>query len=692
MRTPPQLDVAEEVAQLTARLEQLNHHYYVLDAPLVVDEEYDRQFRRLQELEGQYPHLQSTHSPTRSVGSRLSSGFKRVRHQLPMLSLANAFERSEIEGFHTRLSKAPWLQHELLEYCIEPKYDGLAASVTYVDGELQTGLTRGDGEYGEDITANLRMIPALPLRLLPADTVNMPQVLEVRMEIFMPKAGFEQLNERMRQEQKKLFVNPRNAAASSIRQLDPAITKERPLDYFCYSTGVTEGWNNQPDDHLGSMQQLQHWGLKTNPHVFKCKTVQEISKAYQDLLGLRDTLPYEIDGMVCRVASLTQQGRFGSRDREPRWAIAWKFPPQERAGILKAVEFQVGRMGTITPVGKLEPVQVGGVLVQSVSLHNFDEIVRLGLRIGDGVIVRRAGDVIPQIVGVIPEQRGDQAVSVPTHCPCPLATPLVRKAQEVAVRCQGGSRCVFRRHQSLVHFVSRHGLDIRGLSAKLLQQLLDEDLIENAADLYVLRKNRDRLEQLSGWGEKSIDNIFASIERSRKARLDKLIFALGIADVGESTARLLASTFGTLDQLQQASYERLEAIAGIGSESANSIISWFKDDQNAQMVERLRQQLEITELGHEGALAGLSFLFTGTLEQFGRQEAKEKLQQLGAEIRSSLSNQVDVLICGRNAGSKLAKAQERGTYLVDEVKLQALLDDPETFRAQYQQEQDHAAD
>ena len=678
---------AKRARKLREQLHLHNYRYYSLDDPSCTDEEYDRLFAELKDLEDEHPELIAPDSPTRRVGAPLTGGFERVPHLLPMLSLDNATEFAEVEAFEERVRRRLSLPDGALDYSVEPKLDGLAVSLIYRHGQLHLGLTRGDGESGEDVTANLRAMAAIPLVLRADGTEAPPPLLEARLEVYMPRSGFEALNERMRREDKKLFVNPRNAAASSVRQLDPAITRERPLSYFCHSLGACEGWDNPPDSHGQVLQQLASWGLRINPRNSQCASVDEVRERYRQLQDERDTLDYDMDGMVCKLDSLQLRERMGQRGREPRWALAWKFAPQERTTVVREIELQVGRTGAVTPVGKLEPVHVGGVTVSNVSLHNFDEVARLDVRVGDEVTVRRAGDVIPKVVAVNSSKRADPPsppILPPTHCPCPLQLPVARAEGEVVLRCTGGHDCPERRQQALVHFVSRGCVDIRGLSGKLLAQLLAEHLIQDAADLYLLADKRPQLLELQRQAETSVDKLLKSIEVSRQVRLDKLIFALGIEHIGEVAARTLAQKFRDLASLAAADEEALQDVSGIGAEMAGALIAWFGDSINADLVHRLSAALRVEAPVDSGPLAGLAFLFTGTLSEYSRNEAKDRLQRFGAEIRSAMSASVDYVVAGEKAGSKLTKAQEMGIGVLTGEDFERLLQDPEGFARQAQ--------
>lgn len=680
-------DVAR-VKQLRKLLEQGNHHYYVLDHPLYTDADYDALFAELKGLEDRHPSLATEDSPTRRVGAVGSGrGFVRRPHLQPMLSLSNAASFADMEAFVARVRRFLLLQDENdeLSYCAEPKLDGLAITAIYRNGSLQLALTRGDGEQGEDITANLRMIPSIPAQLVGdlSSPSTPPPLLEVRMEVFMPRSGFIELNKRMDAEGKKSFVNPRNAAASSVRQLVHEVTGTRPLDYYCYGLGQVEGYS-PPDSHLQVLQQLKKWGLQINPRNLLCNRLSSLRTHYHKLLQQRDELDYDMDGMVCKLDSLALRERMGQSGHDPRWAIAWKFPPEERATRLLDVEFQIGRTGAVTPVGKLEPVAVGGVTVRNVSLHNFDELQRLDVRIGDTVVVRRAGDVIPKVVAVLAHLRPQPEpppVPLPSHCPCPLQRPLQRQQEEVIWYCTGGHECPQRQLQGLVHFVSRRGLDISGLSDKLLAQLIEAGWVTDAADLYQLNQHREALIELPRLAQKSVDFLLKSIENSRSVSLAKLIFALGVAGVGEGAALLLARKFDNLPALIDADVEKLEEVSTVGAGTAATIRAWFDDVRNSRLLQRLQMQLEIAKVDAAGPLANRSFLFTGTLSVMGREEASDRLRRMGGEIRTSLSASLDFLVVGEKPGGKLKRAQEIGVRILTEEEFAKLLQDAPAFIA-----------
>ena len=590
--------VVARAEQLRAEIEQHNYRYYVLDEPEIPDAEYDRLFNELRALEARYPELVSEDSPTRRVGKKPDSGFAEVRHEQPMLSLDNAFSDEEMAAFVRRARERLGLgENEPLEIVSEPKLDGLAVSLLYEQGRLVRAATRGDGSIGEDITLNVRTLPSVPLRLLGE---GWPQRLEVRGEIYMPRAGFERLNEQARAAGEKTFVNPRNAAAGSLRQLDPAVTAKRPLEFCCYSTGVVEG-GRLPDSHIERLRQLNRWGFRINPEMQRVDGLEGCRESYRQLADKRDRLPYDIDGIVFKLDRIDQQEALGYVARAPRWAIAHKFPAQEEITRLKKVEFQVGRTGAITPVARLEPVFVGGVTVSNATLHNMDEIARLDVREGDWVTVRRAGDVIPQIVQVVKERRqGDeQAIRIPAHCPVCGSdverTRLIKRgkgreqvSEGSVYRCVGRLSCRAQLTQALIHFVSRKAMDIDGLGEKNIEQLVANDLVRSPADLYRLKV--DDLLSLEGFAQLSSENLYNAIAASRQVELARFIYALGIPEVGEGTARTLARMLGSLDRLRQALPRLLTWLPDIGLEVAHEIHNFMQDAHNRQVMDDLLAQ------------------------------------------------------------------------------------------------------
>ncbi len=658
----------QEIILLRQQLEDWNYRYYVLDEPTVPDAEYDRVMRQLVALETSHPELLRADSPSQRVGGAPVSEFSQVRHELPMLSLDNAFNDEELEDFNRRalerLQQSPDTQ---LEYACEPKLDGIAVSLLYRDGVLERGATRGDGTTGEDITHNVRTIPSVPLRLRGDDY---PAVLEVRGEVYMPKAGFERLNAAARERGEKVFVNPRNAAAGSLRQLDSRLTAERPLEMCCYSVGLVEG-GELPARHADILDLLHQWGLRINPESRVVRGIAACESYYEDLAARRAGLPYDIDGIVYKINDLALQERLGFVSRAPRWAIARKFPAQEEMTRLLAVEFQVGRTGAITPVARLEPVFVGGVTVSNATLHNADEVERLGLKVGDTVIVRRAGDVIPQIVSVVSERRPADASAVVFPNCCPVCGSVVEREEDEAVlRCMGGLVCGAQQKAAIRHFASRRALDIEGLGDKLIEQLVDREMVANVAGLYAL--GAEDFAALERMGDKSAANVVAALETSKQTTLERFIYALGIREVGEATARNLAQHFGSWEALSAASEEALLAVADVGPVVADHLRQFFDDEALMAVVATLREagvqwpDVEVIA-PDELPLTGQTWVVTGTLEAMGRNEAKTHLQALGAKVAGSVSAKTTKVVAGPGAGSKLGKARELEIEVIDEA-------------------------
>ena len=669
----PSPAVAQEIDSLRERLDSWNYQYYVLDQPTVPDAEYDRCLRRLVELEREYPALLRPDSPTQRVGAAPLERFRQVTHDVPMLSLDNAFNAQDMLDFNRRLQDRLGDGEAPLEFACEPKLDGIAVSLLYRGGVLERAATRGDGSTGEDITHNVRTIPSVPLRLRGE---GYPQVLEVRGEIYLPRAGFEQINARARAQGEKMFVNPRNAAAGSLRQLDARITATRPLEMCCYGVGLVSG-GDLPAQHSAVLARLQQWGLRINAESLVVQGIEACDEYYQRLAARRDALPYDIDGIVFKVNDLALQQRLGFVSRAPRWAIARKFPAQEEMTRLLDVEFQVGRTGAITPVARLEPVFVGGVTVSNATLHNSDEIERLGVRLGDVVVVRRAGDVIPQVVSVVLERRPPDARPIVFPASCPVcASPLERAEDEAVVRCMGGLVCAAQQKAAIRHFASRRAMDIEGLGDKLVEQLVDEGLVANVAGLYHLQ--REQLLALERLGEKSADKLLAALERSKHTTLPRFIFALGIREVGEATALALARHFGSWEALAGASEEQLLAVSDVGPVVADHLRQFFDSPSSLAVVAQLREVgVSWPDLELAGAadlpLAGQIWVVTGKLEQLGRDDATAQLQALGARVAGSVSARTTCVVAGPGAGSKLGKAVELGIEVIDEGALLALL-------------------
>ncbi|RBP28579.1 DNA ligase (NAD+) [Marinobacter pelagius] len=664
-------DIIKRVDELRSQIEDHNYHYYVLDDPRIPDAEYDRLFRELQQLEADYPELASDDSPTRRVGSSAETSFEEVVHRLPMLSLDNAFSEEELRDFDRRVRERLGSDGEI-EYVCEPKLDGLAVSLQYENGSLTVAATRGDGYSGEDITANIRTIPSVPLKLRGDDV---PEMVEVRGEVYMPKAGFEKLNQRLADRGEKTFVNPRNAAAGSLRQKKSTVTAKRPLEMCAYSVAVPDE-SLLPDTQWDGLQQVKRWGFRINPEMRKAKGVEECLEAYNELMEKRDSLPYEIDGIVFKVNRLDLQQQLGFVSRAPRWAIAHKFPAQEELTVIEDVEFQVGRTGAVTPVARLKPVFVGGVTVSNATLHNMDEIRRLDVHIGDSVFIRRAGDVIPQVVKVVADKRPENAKAVELPKTCPVCgSDVIQIEGEAVARCSGGLYCPAQRKEAIRHYASRKALDIEGLGDKWIDILVDRGMVKTVADLYHLKvKDLTSLERM---GEKSASNLVKAIEGSREPVLWRFLYALGIREVGEATAKGLASHFGTLEAIADADEEALQEVPDVGPIVAGHIRSFFDQSHNQETLQALkdagvRWQEEVVEQG-EKPLQGETWVLTGTLSGMTRDEAKEKLEALGAKVAGSVSKKTACVVAGEAAGSKLAKAEQLGVPVLDEEGLLELL-------------------
>ncbi|TKB45654.1 NAD-dependent DNA ligase LigA [Thalassotalea mangrovi] len=671
---PDLSQIEQQMADIISQLHEYNYQYYVLDAPTVPDSHYDRLMRELKDLEQQYPQLKQSDSPSQKVGGEALKSFSQVTHQIPMLSLDNVFDDKEWQGFISRIRDRLGVAGALA-FCCEPKLDGLAVSLRYENGILVQAATRGDGAVGENITENVRTINSIPLRLRGDD---IPAVFEVRGEVFMPKASFEALNEQAIKKGEKTFANPRNAAAGSLRQLDSKITAKRNLAFYAYGVGFVENGDDWlPASHYQRLMRLKELGLPVCPEIRAVDAAEDCVAFYQDILSRRDQLSYEIDGVVLKVDSIAQQQQLGFVARAPRWATAYKFPAQEELTRLTDVEFQVGRTGAITPVARLQPVFVGGVTVSNATLHNQDEIERLGLKINDTVIVRRAGDVIPQIVSVVIAERGDDARDIVFPQTCPVCDSAVdRPVGEAVLRCTAGLFCAAQRKEAIKHFASRKALDIDGLGDKLVEQLVDEGLIKTPADLFTL--NQTQLCTLERMGVKSADNILAALQKAKHTTLAKFIYALGIREVGEATAANLAQHFRTLEAVQAANLEQLMAVADVGEVVANNILHFFSEEHNQQVIVQLLgvgvtwPDIEVKQDG-ELPLKDQTFVLTGTLSQMGRNEAKAHLQSLGAKVSGSVSAKTHFLVAGEKAGSKLTKATELGVEVLSEEQLLALL-------------------
>ncbi len=665
-------EAAARAAELRAQIAQHDYRYYVLDEPQVPDAEYDRLLRELRTLEAADPTLITPDSPTQRVAGTPSGAFGEVVHQVPMLSLDNAFTEEELRGFDRRIHERLNVTGEL-DYVAEPKLDGLAVTVIYREGLLAQAATRGDGLRGEDVTANVRTIRAVPQRLRGAA----PRLLEARGEVFMPLAGFERMNARARERGEKVFVNPRNAAAGALRQLDARITAARPLSVFFYGLGALEG-APLPSGQQELLDLLRTQGLPVSPEARRVRGIAGCLEYYGELGARRATLPYQIDGVVYKLERRADQERLGFLSRSPRWAIAHKFPADEALTVVKGVEFQVGRTGALTPVARLEPVFVSGVTVSNVTLHNIDEVRRKDVRVGDTVIVRRAGDVIPEVVSVLLERRppGSVPVELPSECPV-CHSRVLRVEGEAAARCTGGFTCRAQRQEALRHFASRRALDIEGLGDKLIEQLVEREELKSPADIYALTVAQ--LAQLERMGEKSAANLMAAIERSKHTSLPRLLFGLGIREVGEATALALARHFGSLERLMSADAASIEQVPDVGPIVAAHVAAFFCSAEHRRVIQALQQQgvhwPDLPPAAPAGAdpLAGKTFVLTGTLATLTREEAQEALLARGAKVSASVSKKTSYLVAGAEAGSKLTKARELNVPVLDEAELLKLL-------------------
>jgi DNA ligase (NAD+) len=667
---PPKKALAR-AAELRELLDRYNHRYHALDDPEVPDAEYDRLMLELRALETQFPELLVPDSPTMRVGAAPIAAFGAVKHRVAMLSLDNAFSDDEVRDFdrriHERLQEAG-----AIRYSAEPKLDGLAISARYESGTFVQGATRGDGETGEDITQNLRTIKALPLKLRGGKA---PAVLEVRGEVFMPLAGFKRFNDEAAARGEKTFINPRNAAAGSLRQLDPRMTAARPLDVFIYGIGVIEG-GELPAHHSETLKELRRLGFKICPQSTVVESIEGCLKYYRDMGAARSSLPYQIDGVVYKVDDVNLQRKLGFISRAPRWAIAHKFPAEEALSIVRGIEFQIGRTGALTPVARLEPTFVGGVTVSNATLHNMDELTRKDVRVGDTVVIRRAGDVIPEVARVLPERRvaGAQLVVLPSHCPV-CGSPVVREGEQAVARCSGGRRCAAQRKGEIQHFASRRAMDIQGLGDKLVEQLVDSDWVKTPADLFALQANR--LATLERMGEKSAQKLQSAIEAAKQTTLPRFLYALGIRDVGEATALALAQFFPEIAQLRRAGEEEIQRVPDVGPVVAKQVAAYFRDADNAAVVDRLLAA-GIAWPRPAPASAGAAqrdktFVLTGTLDSLTRDEAADAILQRGGKVSGSVSKKTDYVVAGAEAGSKLKKAEQLGIPILDEAAFLKLL-------------------
>lgn len=676
----------KRAGELRDALNRHNHAYHVLDSPEISDADYDRLFHELVALEEANPELLTADSPTQRVGAPPLEGFSQVKHRVPMLSLGNAFSEEELQAWHQRVQGKLEEPDDNLRYAAEPKLDGLAVSLTYAKGVFVQGATRGDGYTGEDITANLRTLQSLPLSLL-VSTATVPELLEVRGEVFMHKESFFALNKAQESKGEKVFANPRNAAAGSLRLLDSSITASRNLSVYVYALGEVSAETEIPEMHAEVLDWLQQLGFPVCAERGVCEGPDEAYRFYESLLKQRESLPYEMDGVVFKVDSLSLQESLGFVSRAPRWAIAQKFPAEEAITVLESVDFQVGRTGALTPVARLAPVSVGGVTVSNATLHNMDEIERKDIRIKDTVIVRRAGDVIPEVARVVLEEREKKTsngkkpsrrkIKLPDKCPV-CKSPVEATDDEAVARCTGGMACLAQRKESIKHFASRRAMDIDGLGDKLVEQLMDEGLVDKVEDLFSLQS--EALVELPRMGQKSVDNLLAALEQAKQTTFARFVFALGIREVGETSAANLASHFGDLDSLRNATPEELESVADIGPVVAKSLAGFFANKSNNKTVDALIKAgvqweagTDVTPRG-EQTLAGKTFVLTGTLSGMTRDAAKEQLQALGAKVTGSVSKNTSALIAGEAAGSKLEKAEKLGVEVLSESDLLKLLE------------------
>lgn len=667
-------EIQEQIKTLRDLIQTYDHHYYVLDEPLVPDVEYDRKFRELQQLEAEFPQFLTPDSPTQRVSGTPADAFMPVSHKQPMLSLSNVFSDDELQAFIKRATDKLDEPNQQLLFTCEPKLDGLAVNMTYEHGVLTHAATRGDGATGENITANIKTISSVPLKLR---TDNPPRLIEIRGEVYIPKAGFEEYNKKARETGEKTFVNPRNAAAGSLRQLNPAVTASRPLAIYCYGIGACEGYN-LPDSHWEQLQLLKDFGFRVSNESKQEMGIEGCLDYYHRMLEKRQSLPFEIDGVVYKIDSIPLQQQLGFVSRAPRFACAHKFPASEEMTQLLAVDFQVGRTGALTPVARLVPVSVGGVTVSNATLHNMDEIVRKDIRIGDTVIVRRAGDVIPEVVSVVLTQRPaiTEAIKLPEHCPV-CGSDVVREEGEAIARCIGGLFCKAQLKRMMWHFASRKAMYIEGLGSVLIEQLVDEGLVRHLADLYEL--DLPTLANLPRMGEKSAQNLLATLEQSKNTTFNRFLYALGIREIGESSARVLADHYSDIGMLQSATVDDLMTLRDIGPVGASYIVHFFAQPHNMEVINRLIAlgvhwpKAEKKQMNQDNPFFGKTVVLTGTLETMGREEAKAQLLGLGAKVSGSVSAKTDYVIAGSEAGSKLIKANELGVTVLDEENFREML-------------------
>ncbi|QBR84495.1 NAD-dependent DNA ligase LigA [Legionella israelensis] len=660
-------NIKEKISILRNKIRFYDYHYYVKDEPLVPDAEYDRCFKELKQLESEYPQYVTSDSPTQRVGATPSDAFETVAHKQPMLSLSNVFSDDELKAFIKRIVDRLDYEGDEIEFACEPKLDGLAVNMTYENGRLKYAATRGDGAVGEKITANIKTISSIPLKLM---SDNPPKIIEVRGEVYMPIAGFESYNQKARERGEKTFANPRNAAAGSLRHLDPSVTATRPLEMYCYGIGACEGYE-LPDTHFEQLKLLKTFGFRVPPDIKLVKGLEGCRQYYDEMLSKRSSLSFEIDGVVYKVNRIGLQQDLGFVSRAPRFACAHKFPAVEELTTLLAVDWQVGRTGALTPVARLEPVTVAGVTVSNATLHNMDEIKRKDIRIGDKVVVRRAGDVIPEVVSVVLEQRPDktETILLPSHCPV-CGSEVLREEDEAVARCVGGLFCKAQLKRMMWHFASRKAMDIDGLGSGLIELLVDEGIIHHLPDLYELDFNE--LVNLPRMGKKSAQNLLNALENSKKTTFNRFLYALGIREIGETSARILASEFKDIEHLKKASMDELTALKDIGPVASAHVVHFFAQSHNVEMINKLLElgitwpKPEKKAINQEHPLFGKVVVLTGSLSGLSREEAKTKLREVGAKVTGSVSKNTDFLIAGSDAGSKLTKANDLGVKVIDE--------------------------
>ena len=662
-------EIINRVNELRELINQNNYQYYVKDEPVIPDAEYDRLMQELIAIENEFPELIINASPTQRVGVAPLDSFPEIKHEAPMLSLGNAFDEDEMTAFDRRIREK--LEVDNIEYVAETKLDGLAISILYEDGQFIRAATRGDGTTGEDVTLNVKTIKSIPLTLLDE---KYPKRIEIRGEVFMTDDGFKELNDKQKEKGEKLFVNPRNAAAGSLRQLDSRITSQRHLSFFAYGVGIVEG-GMMPESHAELLSRLKTWGVPVSPETKVMVKLAACFEYYKSIASRRSSLGYDIDGVVFKVNRLDQQDIMGTVSRAPRWAIAYKFPPEEELTEILDIEIQVGRTGALTPVARLKPVFVGGVTVTNATLHNEDELKRKDVRIGDTVIVRRAGDVIPEVLKVVMERRlkNTKMFKMPSNCPI-CGSDVEREEGEAVIRCSGGLYCSAQQIQAIIHFASRRAMNIDGLGDKLIEQLVEKKLICNVSDLYTL--TQEQLAELERMAEKSATNIIAALNNSKETTLDRFLYALGIREVGDATARSLANHFGNLSAIQSASQDTLEKVDDVGPIVARHIVTFFLQSHNREVIKDLLKagiHWPDIKIRTEQPLKGKTFVITGTLETMKRDEAKQRLMELGAKVSGSVSKKTDYVIAGSEPGSKAEKARKLDVEILDEASFLSLI-------------------